>query len=426
MTGPFAINEISISQLEDLKYILRKYQYTQSQLLQIGINPFSYDQYDLPLVAYHYNISSSFGILFHLFFLGMEVKLDNIKKIFYKHEIDNLLKINIFEKVNSTSLQSCVQILPYKNYYFACDFILNLNDQKYRRQRNIELVYPVRLDSITLSEVSIKKPVNSILDLGCGSGFISIIASKHSKKVVGIDINPRAVNFSIFNSILNNISNCRFICGDLYTPIKREKYDLILSNPPYEIVIKKTNLFQDGGDDGHKILKRIIQNAPPHLTNNGFCQVITKISEFHNASKEQTFKKWLKGKNIHILFLLLYKMSINQSAYSICTDLFTYKDERIGYKIFSENIKKILQHFTKIHFSNISFGIITLTKTVNFKYVEHSFDSSHVLATELSVKLQYNIYKHFVKQLGLFSVLYFLKFLLCKIQRKFFRLLISN
>lgn len=418
MTGQFDIQKINRSQLEILKNIFRRYHYTYNQFTQLGVNPFAYDQYYLPIFAHQYGQSTSFGILFHLFFLGRSVKLNNIKKIFPQKDIDGLLKIKIFEKINATNLQSSVQILPYKDYFFACDFILQLEDRGSSKHAEYEPVYPVRLDSLTLSEVSIKKSVESVLDLGCGSGFLSIIASRHSQYVVGTDLNPRAINFSTFNAYLNNITNCRFICGDLYQPIDEEKYDLILSNPPYEIAINKTNLFQDGGEYGHKVLKRIIKGAPLHLTKNGFCQIITKIAEFQNESKEKTFKKWLSDEKAHIFFLLLYKMSIDESVYSICIDLFTYKDKSLHYKKYSENISKILQHFEIIHFSHISFGLIILTKSAQYKYIEQQFNSTNILASDLSEKLQYYIYRHFIKSLGFFGLFYFLKYSLNKIRRQ--------
>ncbi len=417
----FSIPEISLLNLEKFKNTLRKCEYTHEQFLQSGINPFAYSQYDLPLFAYRQKTLTSFSILSHLFFLGKRITVNDIRKIFHEQDIDELLKIKIFERVDSAHLQSSVLILPYKKYYFACDFVLQSDDRYKKRPKNFELVYPVNLDSITLSESSLKQKVDTVLDLCCGCGILGIVASTHSKKVMGIDINPRAINFSTFNVLFNNISNCTFLCGDLYEPVKEEKFDLILSNPPYEISPYKTNLFQDGGKDGFKILKKIIEGIGAHLTKNGFCQIITKFAETHNESKQQILKKWLHHKNFHIHFLKLYSLSVEETASSVCTDSLR-NTGKMDYGEFSSRIIKIMTYFDAVHLAKISFGLITIKKASYFHYVEQIFDNSNVLAAELSGKLQYIIYKYFALSLGFSGIFYFLRHFLYKMSRKIFSL----
>ena len=120
----FSIPEISILNLKKFKNTLRKCEYTHDQFLQYGINPFAYSQFDLPLFAYRQKTLTPFSILSHLFFLGKRVAVNDIRKIFNEQDIDELLKMKIFEKIDSTYYQSSVLILPYKKYYFVCDFVL--------------------------------------------------------------------------------------------------------------------------------------------------------------------------------------------------------------------------------------------------------------------------------------------------------------
>lgn len=415
----FSIPEISIQNLAKFKNTLRKCEYTHEQFLQYGINPFAYSQYDLPLFAYRLKTLTSFSILFHLFFLGKRVTVKDIRKIFDEQDMDELLKMKIFERIDSAYYQSSVLILPYKKYYFACDFVLQSDDRYKKKPKNFELVYPVNLDSITLSESSLKQKVDTVLDLCCGCGILGIAASSHSRKVTGIDINPRAINFSTFNALLNNIQNCTFLCGDLYEPLKDEKFDLILSNPPYEISPYKTNLFQDGGKNGFKILKKIIKGIGEHLTKNGFCQIITKFAETHNESKQQLLKTWLHNKSFHIHFLKLYSLSVEETATSVCADSLR-NSGKMDYSEFSGRIIKVMTYFDKICLTKISFGLMTIKKAPRFHYVEQIFDSANVPAAELSGKLQYIIYKHFALSLGFSGIFYFLRHSLYKILKKYY------
>jgi release factor glutamine methyltransferase len=74
------------------------------------------------------------------------------------------------------------------------------------------------------------------LDLCCGSGCIGLALAKAfpESKILGVDINPEAIELSLENRELNKIQNIEFIQSDLYQKIPLDfKCDLIVSNPPY-------------------------------------------------------------------------------------------------------------------------------------------------------------------------------------------------
>jgi len=358
----FPIQSINKPFLKKFREILKKNNYTHENLLQLGINPFTIALYDLPILAYRNPPMTSFGILFHLFFLGGVLERKIINRLFLAGDIEELLRIKILEKNEDKFFKSLVTIIPYQSLYLVGDFILRLDGLSKRMKKREDLVYPASLDSVTLLETAVCKPVISTLDLGCGCGILSLIASKYSRYVIGIDINPRAVNFSRFNALLNNISNCQFICGDLYQPVENEKFDLILANPPYEITLEKTFLYKDGGRYGFQILQKIVEGASKHLNKGGICQVISRVGEFAADMKETLIKKWISDKNIRFSFQELSKMDIYQYAYAISTDKLILDEKVTDYRKYSQSIKKLLDHFNKIHLQNVLFGIITLQK----------------------------------------------------------------
>lgn len=76
----------------------------------------------------------------------------------------------------------------------------------------------------------------SALDLCCGSGCIGLALGKAFPKaqILGIDINPQAIELSNENKELNKIKNIEFLQSDLYKNLHINfKCDLIVSNPPY-------------------------------------------------------------------------------------------------------------------------------------------------------------------------------------------------
>lgn len=119
-----------------------------------------------------------------------------------------------------------------------------------------------------------------ILDIGTGSGAISLALSKNLKdsKIIGVDISKNAIDLANENKIKLNINNVEFKESDIFSNID-DKFDIIVSNPPYinkedfEKLDKK--LYHEpqnalyGGEDGLYFYKKIIKNARNFLNKNG-------------------------------------------------------------------------------------------------------------------------------------------------------------
>ena len=74
----------------------------------------------------------------------------------------------------------------------------------------------------------------SVLDLGCGTGVLSVIAASNGEKVVATDLNPQAVRCTRINAILNGVEKRVTVRqGDLFEPVRGESFDVVLFNPPY-------------------------------------------------------------------------------------------------------------------------------------------------------------------------------------------------
>ena len=85
----------------------------------------------------------------------------------------------------------------------------------------------------------------SILDMGSGTGVLSIVASKNgAKQVVGIDIDEWAFQNSIDNAKLNNTENISFLHGDINL-IENQNFDIILANINRNIIEKDIEVYYD-------------------------------------------------------------------------------------------------------------------------------------------------------------------------------------
>ncbi len=133
--------------------------------------------------------------------------------------------------------------------------------------------------------INIAKKIRArkILDLCTGSGAIAVSLAKYieNSEITAVDISGEALRIAEKNAKINGVEEkIVFLQSDLFNQIPKEKYDIIVSNPPY---IKKTviptlekevqrepHIALDGGDDGLKFYRKIIKQANEFLKYHGY------------------------------------------------------------------------------------------------------------------------------------------------------------
>jgi len=125
-----------------------------------------------------------------------------------------------------------------------------------------------------LRALMIKTDGARVLDLGAGSGALSLLAAASARQVDGIELNSRAVTFAKLNARLNGASNCRFMEGDYFAPAAAlEGYDLVLGQPPFVISPSRGVLFRDAGR-GDDDIWRYVRVAARALADGGIAQLL--------------------------------------------------------------------------------------------------------------------------------------------------------
>ncbi|MFN3324309.1 MAG: methyltransferase [Bryobacteraceae bacterium] len=120
-------------------------------------------------------------------------------------------------------------------------------------------------------------PVGTALDLGCGAGTLALLLSSDAGRVIGTDINPRAVALAQFNAAANGRENVEFREGDVYAPVEGERFDVIVSQPPY--YPGAGQVFLHGGLRGDELAVRVVTGMLDHLTPAGRGVVFTSWPE---------------------------------------------------------------------------------------------------------------------------------------------------
>lgn len=192
-------------------------------------------------------------------------------------EIEKKFEKNINKLIRNIPLQYIIK----KQEFMKLDFFVNKNVLIPRQDTEI-LVYEV----INLCE-NINNP--KILDLCTGSGAIAISLFKNIEKaeIIATDISKKAITIAKINSLNNELkvkSEIKFLKSNLFNKLdlyKKDGFDIIVSNPPYiktqvlknelaKEIKKEPKIALDGGKDGLKIYKKIINKAYLYLKSEGF------------------------------------------------------------------------------------------------------------------------------------------------------------
>jgi hypothetical protein len=121
-------------------------------------------------------------------------------------------------------------------------------------------------------------PVDSALDLGTGCGIQAMHAARHAKRVIATDISTRAIEIAGLNAQLNSITNIEFRLGNLFEPVAGERFDHIVSNPPFVITPRVEGIpayeYRDGGMVGDALVASVIRGLAEYLEPGGVAQLL--------------------------------------------------------------------------------------------------------------------------------------------------------
>lgn len=128
------------------------------------------------------------------------------------------------------------------------------------------------------------------LDMGCGSGVLSLVLAGRYDTVLGVDVNPRAVALSQLNAGLNGVTNVAFREGDMFEPVDGRFSRVVFNSPTNEEGMEFVDLLEAG----EPILEAFFRGVPGHLEPGAVVEVNLAMNDYPGDLFRDRLGRWLR------------------------------------------------------------------------------------------------------------------------------------
>jgi methylase of polypeptide subunit release factors len=227
------------------------------------------------------------GPIVRLFVLGRPVAAAEVERALAPLDVARLERMRLVES-DGTAVRALARIVPH-------DELLIASDRQQPDDSRADHVAGVQGPSLTLSHLTVRRPVESALDVGTGSGIQALLAARHAGRVVATDLNERALAFAAFNALLNGVDNVELRAGSFFEPVRGERFGLVTCNPPYVISPESAFMFRDGGLEGDAVSREVVRALPAHLEEGAFASALVSWAHAPGEDWSAPLRAWLDG-----------------------------------------------------------------------------------------------------------------------------------
>lgn len=178
-------------------------------------------------------------------------------------------------EVADDQVRALVELAPYAadehDWFVASDWSARRTGRPTARDH----VLGVGGASTMLAQCTVRPQIGRALDLGTGCGVQAFHLAGHTDEVLGTDISDRCLQLAAFNAAVNQIP-LEVRGGSLFEPVAGERFDLVVSNPPFVIGSPgdARHDYRDSGLEGDAVCATVVRGAADHLAESGWCQLL--------------------------------------------------------------------------------------------------------------------------------------------------------
>lgn len=237
------------------------------------------------------------NILLRLFFINEATELRVVRAILPAWFVDFSLDGGLLAIAGQNAVPNIV-LVPYADFLLASDALTLSNLE------SSDFVLPASSATTRyMLDFILRRPVGTTLDLGTGCGVLAHFASKFSGRVVATDINPHASDYAVFNARLNGRENIEVRTGDLFEPVENQRFDLILTNPPFVLAPSSKFVFRDNDMVLDEFCGMLARTAPNYLEEGGCFQMICEWVETGAEPWHERLRRWFEDSGCDVWIL---------------------------------------------------------------------------------------------------------------------------
>ncbi|MGW7687160.1 DUF7059 domain-containing protein [Kribbella sp. NPDC054772] len=228
--------------------------------------------------------------MIRLFLLQRAVPENAVDKAFPGAD---LVALGIVER-SGGEVRAAVDVRPFaedgREWWVVADLTPGLDGR--REAMRSDYVLGIAPASLSLIQLTVPIKAERALDIGTGCGIQSLHLADRVDRLTATDVNPRALQLARATAALNHLE-LDLRDGSLYEPVRGERFDLIVSNPPYVISPPGGDLtYRETEFTGDAVVEQLVRQAPEHLTDGGWCQLLANWTCVRGENWQDRIAAW--------------------------------------------------------------------------------------------------------------------------------------
>jgi methylase of polypeptide subunit release factors len=345
-TSPFALDPSSpvLRQLRELLQV--------SGYCDAGIAPtINQESADLPDAN---SEPTQLNTLIRLFFMSEDCRTHDVVEAVRPLTLDQLLQGGIL-RMEGDLVSGAIRIQPYQRLLFMFD----RDAADAAPEEAVMLISP---SSLEVAHLMTRRASRSALDIGTGCGFLAFVLAPFCERVCGIDVNSAAVRAANFNARWNSLDNISFLAGSLLQPVRGQRFDLIVCNPPFLIapvpaVFSTRYVFKHSGLPGDSFCINLAREASQLLEEGGYFHMMFQWEEPIGSPWSSNLEKSFSGLGCDVWFARIMTTSAEQYVAEWIEGL--SEGEQADAEILTQQGR---QYFQEKNVATTSTGLLTLRR----------------------------------------------------------------